>query len=64
LSELLVLVAQVEPTCHFLHSDLEVLEDYAVDFRYPGMNAMKEDAKSAYRAVKTIRAFIRQRLGL
>ena len=64
LIELLALVTQVEPTCQFLHSDLEILEDYAVDFRYPGILATKDDAKSAYKAVKTIRAFIRQRLNL
>lgn len=64
LIELLTLISQVEPTCQFLRSDLEILEDYAVDFRYPGIVATKDDAKSAYKAAKTIRAFIRQRLGL
>lgn len=33
LTELLVLLLQVDPTCQFLLADLEVLEDYAVDFR-------------------------------
>jgi hypothetical protein len=35
-----------------------------VDFRYPGMMATKEDAKTAFNAAKAARQLIRQRLGL
>jgi HEPN domain-containing protein len=64
LAELLTLVLQVDPTCQFLLADLEVLEDYAVDFRYPGISATKDEAQSAFKAAKRVRIFIRQRLEL
>lgn len=37
---------------------------YAVEFRYPGELAIREDALAALRAVRTFRDFIRQKLGL
>ena len=64
LADLLTLVLQFDPTCQFLLSDLEILEDYAVDFRYPGISATKDEAKSAFKAAKIVRAFIRERLML
>ena len=64
LVDLLALVTQVDASCQFLRADLEMLEDYAVDFRYPGPVATEEDAKSALKAAKTVREFIRKRLEL
>jgi len=43
---------------------LEILEDYAVLFRYPGMSADKKEAKEALDAAKNVRIFLRQRLSL
>ncbi|MBA4379865.1 MAG: DNA-binding protein [Anaerolinea sp.] len=64
LAELLTLVTKVEPTCQFLLADLDVLEDYAIEFRYPGLIAEKGEAQSAFKAAQRVRIFVRQRLGL
>ncbi|MBI4810470.1 MAG: hypothetical protein HY800_03335, partial [Ignavibacteriales bacterium] len=37
---------------------------YSIDFRYPGEHANKEDALLALKAMKQIRGFIREKLGL
>ena len=42
----------------------ESLNKYAVSVRYPGESATKEDARNALSAMKTVRAFVRQKLGL
>ncbi len=41
-----------------------VLNDYAVGYRYPGGSASKEEARAAVKAMRTIRAFMRQKMGL
>lgn len=64
LADLLTLIIQVDASCQFLSSDLKVLEDYAVDFRYPGNYAGKDDAKHALKAAKNVRVFIRNKLNL
>ena len=46
-----------------LTDDLKVLQGYAVQFRYPGQKATKEDAYEAFRIAINIRAFIRRQLG-
>jgi HEPN domain-containing protein len=43
---------------------LKDLTRYAVEFRYPGETAIREDARAAFRAMKSVRAFLRQKLGL
>jgi hypothetical protein len=40
------------------------LNQYAVRFRYPGERATKEDARAAFKALKTVRQFMRPKLGL
>lgn len=55
---------RVESGYQLLQPDLNVLENYAVQFRYPGQSAEKLDAKEAIRAAKAVRAFIRKKLGL
>jgi len=37
---------------------------YAVEIRYPGELATREDARAAFQAMKVVRAFLHQRLGL
>jgi HEPN domain-containing protein len=64
LLEILALILKFDGSFEFLKSDLEVLEDYAVRFRYPGDLAEKSEAQAAYAAVGTVRKFIRQKLGL
>jgi hypothetical protein len=43
---------------------LKDLTKYAVESRYPGELATKEEARAAVKAMCTVRAFVRQRLGL
>ena len=64
LLELLAMILKFDGSYELLKSDLEVLEDYSVRFRYPGEFAAKHEAQSAYAAAGTARKFIRQKLGL
>ena len=64
LLELLAMILKFDGSYEFLKTDLEVLEDHAVRFRYPGDFAEKDEARSAYAAAGTVRKFIRQRMGL
>jgi HEPN domain-containing protein len=64
LLELLALILKFDGSYEFLKADLEVLEDYSVKFRYPGDVAEKDEAQSAYAAVRTVRNFVRQKLEL
>jgi len=41
---------------------LLLLNDYAVDTRYPSEFATREEARAAVRAMRTVRAFVRQKL--
>ena len=40
------------------------LNHYAIDFRYPGERTVKEDAQDAIRAVRHVRDFMHQKLGI
>ncbi len=64
LLELLALILKFDTSYEFLKTDLEVLENYSVRYRYPGVSADKEDAQAAYAAVRVVRNFVRQRLGM
>ena len=63
LLELLAMILKFDGSYEFLKADLEVLEDYAVRFRYPGDLAEKDQAKAAYASVGVVREFIKQKLG-
>jgi len=47
-----------------INSDLNVMEGYAIQFRYPGQSAEREEAKQAVKAAQAVRLFIRGRMGL
>jgi HEPN domain-containing protein len=64
LLELLALILEFDASYEFLKADLEALEDYAVRFRYPGDLAEKSEAQMAYAAAGTVRAFVRQTVGV
>src|SRR5215216_6740090 len=64
LLELLAMVLKFDGSYEFLKADLEILEDYAVRFRYPGHFAEKDEAQSAYGAARAVRKFAMQKLGL
>ena len=44
--------------------EFDILDDYAVDIRYPGISVRDEDAKEAFDIAKRLRAFIRSKLNL
>ncbi len=63
LLELLAMILKFDGSYEFLKVDLEVLEEYAVRFRYPGHFAEKDEAQAAYAAARAVREFCRQKLG-
>jgi len=61
---LLELIKPISPDFEFLRDLLLLLNDYAVDIRYPGEVATKEEARAAIKAMRVVRTFVRQKLGL
>jgi HEPN domain-containing protein len=61
---LLQLLLPVEPLWAALRPALDNLNTFAIDFRYPGSNATKADAKQAVRDCRAIRKEARSSLGL
>jgi HEPN domain-containing protein len=59
LIELQRLCAQVDPAFRLIIEPLKLLFVYAVDIRYPGVNATEQDARDAVAAMKQVRAFVR-----
>lgn len=57
------LLAQTEPLLAALENQIRMLNDYAVEFRYPGETADKETAKKAFNICNHLREVIRQGLG-
>ena len=64
LEALLNALLPIEPLWASLRRALQNLTDFAVDFRYPGMTATKQDARTAFRDCKVVRAEARLALGL
>ncbi|MCX6053560.1 MAG: HEPN domain-containing protein [Chloroflexi bacterium] len=64
LADLMALCMKIDPTYQIVQSELNILEGYAVQFRYPGPAADKLEAKTALKAAKSVRTFFRTRLGL
>jgi len=60
LSVLLDQCLKMRPMWEVLRNDLKDLTRYAVQFRYPGESADKEDAKVAIRLMKSCRQEIRE----
>ena len=61
---LLGLVTKVEPAWAALQTALDNLNDYAVDYRYPGKSATKADAKQAIKDCRVVRRAVRTAFGL
>ncbi len=61
---LLSLVQPLEPTWQSMSTDLNVLNAFAVAYRYPGVTATKPDAQDAVKRCRKIRQMIRQSFGL
>lgn len=64
LMDLLKLCQDINSGLAILASDLQELSYYAVNIRYPGESADKEDAKRAFSAVKVVRELFRQKIGV
>jgi HEPN domain-containing protein len=59
---LLDLLLPLEPSWKSMHPSLSLLNGFAVEFRYPGESATREDAQATLSACKEIRHSIRKRL--
>ncbi len=64
LIDLLKLSLAIEPSWKTLRPALKVLNGYAVDARYPGFSADKDEAKAALAHCRTVRKTVRQSFGL
>jgi HEPN domain-containing protein len=64
LIELNNLCAAVDPDFRLIANEVDELNTYGPAFRYPGPTATMEDARSAIKAVKRVREFVRAKLGL
>ena len=61
---LLNLCLPINPMIDLQRPNLDLLNDYAVDYRYPGEWADRDEALRSYRAATDFRTFMRARLGL
>ena len=64
LPALLALILPVEPSWNVLQVPLTKLDDYGVEFRYPGRDASAGDAQEAQRFCHIVREAARRSLGL
>lgn len=63
LVELLKLCVSRDGSFELVRPALESLDTYAVDIRYPGEFATKEEARDAVKAMRQVRDFVRTKLG-
>jgi len=64
LPALLALILPVEPSWSILRVALTRLDDYGVEFRYPGRNAISTDAQEALQFCRIVREVARRSFGL
>jgi HEPN domain-containing protein len=64
LIDLLELILLHDGTFELQREFLKELSGYAVEFRYPGEIAAKEEARAALMAMKAVRGFVRAKMGL
>ena len=62
LIELLELCLGFDRDFELIRDLLKDLTRYAVDVRYPGESAVRDDARAAMKAVKAVREFMRRKL--
>ncbi len=55
---------ETDSTFGLLTDMLLLLNNYAVQFRYPGVTSTENEAREAVTAMKEVRRFVRKRLGL
>jgi HEPN domain-containing protein len=64
LAELLALLSKIDAGYLIIQPDTNVLEGYAIQFRYPGLSADKAEAKEALSAAERVCTIIRNKIGL
>jgi HEPN domain-containing protein len=64
LLELLDLCSRLDPSLNLQKDLLVELDRYGVRYRYPGVSAEKEDAKSALSSAKILRDLFRMKIGV
>ncbi len=64
LDDLLDLILPLDPTLKPLRRGLNVITQFAVDYRYPGKTANSRQSTSALRQAENVRKEIRIRLGI
>jgi HEPN domain-containing protein len=64
LIDLLALISKLDSSFLLIQTDLNILEGYAVQFRYPGHSATKLEAKEAFKATEVVRKFIKNKFGI
>jgi HEPN domain-containing protein len=63
LIQLKSLLVAVDADAQLLTPMFAVLNPYGIDVRYPGIQATATDAREAIQAMKTVRKFVRAKLG-
>ena len=64
LPALLALILPIEPSWNVLQVALTKLNDYSVEFRYPGRDANAADAQDAQQFCRVVREVARRNFGL
>ena len=64
LTQLKNLIKSVDADILLIAPALDTLNPYGIDVRYPGLEATTKDAREAVSAMKTVREFVRPKLGL
>ena len=64
LIDLLTRCVKIDSSFEFIHDLLKKLNQYAVEFRYPGEDATKREATTAAKAISEVRMVLRQKLDL
>jgi HEPN domain-containing protein len=64
LADLLALLIKLDPAFLQIQPEINVMEGYATQFRYPGLTAEKQEAKDALSGCDRVREFVRGMLGI
>ena len=64
LLDLLSLCLPIDESLLLIQNDLNMLDGYAVQFRYPGQSADRSEARAAYKNAIAVRNHIRRKMGL
>lgn len=59
LSKILDIATPLEPLWETWRADLDLLTSFAVEYRYPGESATRDDARRAFEICRTLRALLR-----